>query len=65
MSLFGKKRKNLNKEEEVQQEILKEEKEDMIQGIEGLSETTVKEVMIPRIDVDFIAVDTPKEELIQ
>ena len=65
MSLFGKKRKNLNKEEEVQKEILKEEKEDMIQGIEGLSETTVKEVMIPRIDVDFIAVDTPKEELIQ
>lgn len=45
-------------------EILNEEKQDMIQGIEELSETSVKEVMIPRIDVDFISVDTPQEELI-
>ena len=42
-----------------------EEKKDMIKGIEDLSETSVKEVMIPRIDVDFISIDTPQEELLQ
>ena len=41
-----------------------EEKKDMIKGIEDLGETSVKEVMIPRIDVDFISIDTPKEELL-
>jgi CBS domain containing-hemolysin-like protein len=46
-------------------EILNEEKRDMIRGIEDLSQTTVKEVMIPRIDVDFIAVGTPREELLE
>ena len=48
-----------------QEEILIEEKNDMIKGIEDLSETTVKEVMIPRIDVDFISIDTPEEELLE
>jgi CBS domain containing-hemolysin-like protein len=46
-------------------EILNEEKRDMIRGIEDLSQTTVKEVMIPRIDVDFIAVGTPREEMLE
>lgn len=41
-----------------------EEKKDMIKGIEDLSQTSVKEVMIPRIDVDFISIDTPEEELL-
>lgn len=41
-----------------------EEKKDMIKGIEDLSETSVKEVMIPRIDVDFLSIDTPEEELL-
>ncbi|MCR5724749.1 MAG: hemolysin family protein [Treponema sp.] len=48
-----------------QQEILIEEKQDMIKGIEDLSETSVKEVMIPRIDVDFISIDTPEDELLE
>lgn len=64
---FGKNKK-VKKEnqtqEEVQQEILAEEKNDMIQGVEELSATTVKEVMVPRIDVDFISLDTPEEELL-
>lgn len=47
-----------------EQEVINEEKQDMIQGIEELSQTSVKEVMVPRIDVDFISVDTPIEELI-
>ena len=36
-----------------EQQQLNEEKRDMIRGIEELAETSVKEVMIPRIDVDF------------
>lgn len=47
-----------------QEESLIEEKKDMIKGIEDLSETSVKEVMIPRIDVDFISIDTPQDELL-
>ena len=50
---------------ESQEEIIQEEKQDMIEGVEGLSSTTVKEVMIPRIDVDFISSDCKKEELIE
>jgi CBS domain containing-hemolysin-like protein len=42
-----------------------EEKRDMIRGVEELSETSVKEVMIPRIDVDFLAVNTNTDELIE
>ena len=42
---------------------LNKDKKDMIRGVEDLSETTVKEVMIPRIDVDFISIDTPQDEL--
>lgn len=65
MSLFKhKKDKSTESEEEIiQQEILNEEKMDMIQGVEDLSKTAVKEVMIPRIDVDFISSDTPQDEL--
>jgi CBS domain containing-hemolysin-like protein len=48
-----------------QEEILNEEKRDMIKGIEDLSETSVKEVMIPRIDVDFLSLSTPEEELME
>ena len=67
MSLFKKKKKTSSSEElsSAQKEILKEEKEDMIEGVEGLSETAVKEVMVPRIDVDFISIDTPRDELLQ
>ncbi len=65
MSLFKHKKKTnpAGQEEIIQQEILNEEKKDMIQGVEDLSKTSVKEVMIPRIDVDFISSDTPQEEL--
>ena len=65
MSFFKKKKKNTAAEEaeSIRQEILNEEKKDMIQGVEDLSKTSVKEVMIPRIDVDFISSDTPQDEL--
>lgn len=63
---FNKKKNDSKVSEEIseeQRQILIEEKRDMIQGIEELSETSVKEVMVPRIDVDFIAVDTVPDEL--
>jgi len=37
----------------------------MIKGIVELSETTVKEVMIPRIDVVFVSMDMPLEEILK
>lgn len=69
-SLFNRKKnssKFANGEElsQEQQEILNEEKQDMIQGVEDLSQTSVKEIMIPRIDVDFISVDTDSDELLE
>ena len=67
MGLFGlgkKKKCEADSAPQTQQEILAEEKNDMIQGVEDLSETTVKEVMVPRIDVDFLSLDTPPEELL-
>lgn len=65
MILFKKKKSQQKEEPEetVQQEILNEEKKDMIQGVEDLSKTSVKEVMIPRIDADFISSDISKDEL--
>ncbi len=68
---FAKKRKDKNElagddhSHLTQQEILAEEKNDMIQGVEDLSETTVKEVMVPRIDVDFLSVETLPDGLLQ
>ena len=68
MSLFNRKKKNAGKNADetdiIEQKILNEEKKDMIQGVEDLSITSVKEVMVPRIDVDFISSDTPKDELV-
>ena len=60
-SVFSKK-KNNNQENDIDEE-LQEEKQDMIQGIEDLPETSVKEVMIPRIDVDFINIHVSEQEL--
>ena len=60
-SLFSKQKKS--SEENSIDEELQEEKQDMIQGIEDLPETSVKEVMIPRIDVDFINVHITEQEL--
>ena len=50
---------------DILQESLNEEKEDMIRGVVDLSDTAVKEVMIPRIDVDFIPMDMETEELLK
>jgi CBS domain containing-hemolysin-like protein len=51
-------------EQEEGYESLNFEEKDMIRGIVTLSETTVKEVMVPRIDVKFVSVDSSFEELV-
>ena len=45
-------------------EALEADQKEMIQGIIELSGTTVREVMIPRIDTDFVALDSSREELL-
>lgn len=45
-------------------EELGDEQENMIRGVVELSETTVKEVMVPRIDTIFINSDAGKEEVL-
>jgi magnesium and cobalt transporter len=45
-------------------EKLNDEKRNMIRGIVDLSETSVKEVMIPRIDVDFLSSDIKGDDLL-
>ena len=45
-------------------ESLETQEKEMIQGVLELSDTTVKEVMVPRIDTIFISVDSEREELL-
>jgi magnesium and cobalt transporter len=40
------------------------ERQEMIKGVQELSETMVKEVMVPRIDTVFIPIDAEREELL-
>jgi len=69
MGIFEKlQKKNKNGETPIREnleESLNDEKRDMIRGIVDLSDTSVKEVMIPRIDVDFLSIDTCGDELLQ
>jgi CBS domain containing-hemolysin-like protein len=55
----------LQKKEEKKFEKLESEQKDMIRGIVELSETTVKEVLVPRIDTVFLSVDTPQKDLLE
>ena len=45
-------------------ESLETDQKEMIQGIVELPDTTVKEVMVPRIDTCFISADADREELL-
>lgn len=62
---FRKKKTEEDLLDEKIEENLNEEKRDMIRGIVDLSDTSVKEVMIPRIDVDFLSVDVTPEDMLQ
>ncbi|MCL2093985.1 MAG: hemolysin family protein [Treponema sp.] len=46
-------------------ESLETDQKEMIQGIVDLSGTTVKEVMVPRIDTVFISADMERDELLE
>jgi CBS domain containing-hemolysin-like protein len=45
-------------------EALETDQQEMIRGVIELSDTTVKEIMVPRIDTDFISLDATREELL-
>lgn len=55
---------NKRKELAPEYDDLNTEKQDMIRGVVELSDTMVKEVMVPRIDTVFLPVDLPREELL-
>ncbi len=52
-------------DEDEELESLDLEEREMIRGIVELPETTAKEIMVPRIDVIFIALDGSQEEILQ
>ncbi|MCL2705209.1 MAG: hemolysin family protein [Spirochaetaceae bacterium] len=54
-----------NKKDEENFSDLNHEEKNMIKGIVELSETTVKEVLIPRIDVIFVSIDMPLAEVLK
>ncbi len=64
MKIFDKFRKERNVSQILKNDI-NDEKREMIFGIVDLSKTAVKEVMIPRIDVDFLSLDTPSDEILE
>jgi CBS domain containing-hemolysin-like protein len=45
-------------------ESLESDQQEMIRGVLELPDTTVKEVMVPRIDAVFLPVDVPRDELL-
>lgn len=61
--LIKKKRSKEKLESSSDVDHLKSQKREMIQGVSELADTTVKEIMIPRIDTVFISVDNNRDEL--
>ncbi len=50
-------------EREEKSKVVSEERQTMIEGIKELRDKTVKEIMVPRVDVQFISSDIVLEEL--
>lgn len=44
---------------------LESDQKEMIRGVVEFGETTVKEIMVPRIDGEFIQLDAPKDEMLK
>ena len=55
---FGKQKKNKNG-------ILAQQEQDMLEGVTELSQTSVKEVLVPRIDVVFLPADAALDEVLK
>lgn len=67
MKLFWKNKRVSKEDDVVDQEALTElngDEKEMIRGIVELSDTSAKEIMVPRIDVVFIPEDMEQDELI-
>jgi CBS domain containing-hemolysin-like protein len=58
--LFGRKRETIKNFES-----LETQQQEMIRGVIEFGETTVKEIMVPRIDAVFIEADAPKDEILK
>lgn len=57
---------NATTQEEIKEfEKLELDQKEMIRGVVELSDTTVKEVMVPRIDTVFVSVDMNQEEMLE
>lgn len=63
-AIFGG-RKNEDPISEKQREEEIEERKDMIEGVSELDEKTVREVMVPRVDVQCVSVDSTYAEIIE
>ena len=63
-NFLGKILRKTSDDDEDSLQALDVEEKDMIRGVVKLSETTVKEVMVPRIDVVLLSLNTPTEELL-
>lgn len=59
------KKKEAQPPDATEAKLLNAEKRDMIAGVEELSQTLVKEVMVPRIDIDFIPNNITTTDLLQ
>jgi len=57
------KKKHLNLDQELRDQVEIEERQTMIEGIGELNDKTVKEIMVPRVDVEFINSKITLEEL--
>lgn len=66
MALFGffKQKNKLEKMLELEGEVSGELQE-MLEGVVNLSQTTVKEIMIPRTDVDFLSTADTQDEMLE
>lgn len=57
---------NATTQEEIKEfEKLESDQKEMIRGVVELSDTTVKEVMVPRIDTVFVSIDMKQEEMLE
>lgn len=57
------KKKHLNLDQELREQVEIEERQTMIEGIGELNDKTVKEIMVPRVDVEFINSNITLDEL--
>lgn len=63
--LFGKKSKNVHRTNYIDLTSLKEEEREIITNTMALNSKTLREIIIPRVDVVMIALDTPYDKIIK